>query len=83
MSEQKRPFSDIWSVACESRILTPADWAILEPLLVENEEHFGISLAALLTVEGDVRAPEEVYRKIIPLKNRALSVEDAWAAKHD
>ena len=27
--------------------------------------------------------PEAVYRKIIPLKNKALSVEDSWAAKHD
>ena len=63
--------------------LTPADWDILEPLLVENETHFGIPLAALLTVEGEVRAPEAVYRKIIPLKNKALSVEDAWAGTHD
>ena len=63
--------------------LTPEDWAILEPMLVENEDHFGISLASLLTVEGEVKAPEDVYRKIIPLKNKALSVEDAWAAKHD
>ena len=58
--------------------LTDADWQILEPLLMENEEHFGIQLAALLTVEGEVRAPEAVYRKIIPLKNKALSVEDGW-----
>ena len=63
--------------------LTDADWQILEPLLMENEVHFGIQLAALLTVEGEVRAPGEVYRKIIPLKNKALSVEDGWAAKHD
>ena len=63
--------------------LTDADWQILEPLLMENEEHFGIQLAALLTVEGEVRAPGSVYRKIIPLKNKALSVEDGWAAKHD
>ena len=63
--------------------LTSADWDILKPLLVENEEHFGITLAALLTVGGEVRAPEDVYRKIIPLKNKALSVEDAWAGTHD
>ena len=63
--------------------LTPADWDILEPLLVENAAHFGIPLAALLTVEGEVRAPEAVYRKIIQLKNKALSVEDAWAGTHD
>jgi glutamate synthase domain-containing protein 1/glutamate synthase domain-containing protein 3 len=63
--------------------LTAADWAILEPLLMENEAHFGIPLARLLTVEGEMRAPAEVYRKIIPLKNKALSVEDAWAGTHN
>jgi glutamate synthase domain-containing protein 1/glutamate synthase domain-containing protein 3 len=63
--------------------LGEADWAVVEPLLIKNEEHFGISLARLLTVEGEIRAPAEVYRKIIPLMNKALSVEDGWAAKHD
>jgi len=63
--------------------LTPADWAILEPLLMENEAHFGIPLAALLTVEGEVRAPEAVYRKVIPLKSKALSVEADWGGSHD
>lgn len=63
--------------------LTQADWEVVEPMLIANEEHFGIPMASLLTVEGEVRAPSEVYRKIIPLKNKALSVEDAWAAKHD
>ncbi len=63
--------------------LTQEDWAVLEPLLMENEDHFGIPLARLLTVEGELCAPAEVYRKIIPLKNKALSVEDSWAAKHD
>jgi glutamate synthase domain-containing protein 1/glutamate synthase domain-containing protein 3 len=63
--------------------LSEADWAVLEPLLIENEEHFGIPLASLLSVEGEMLAPAAVYRKIIPLKNKALSVEIAWAAKHD
>ena len=63
--------------------LTAEDWNILEPLLMENEDHFGITLASLLTVENELMAPENVYRKIIPLKNKALSVEDSWAAKHD
>ena len=52
-------------------------------MLIENEKHFDIPLARLLTVDGEVKAPAEIYRKIIPLKNKALSVEDAWAAKHD
>jgi glutamate synthase domain-containing protein 3 len=62
--------------------LTDADWDVIQPLLVENEEHYGIPLARLLTVEGEIRSPSEVYRKIIPLKNKALSVEDSWAGKH-
>ncbi len=63
--------------------LTEEDWAIVQPLLMENEEHFGIPMARLLTVEGELLPPQQVYRKIIPLKNKALSVEDAWAGKHD
>jgi glutamate synthase domain-containing protein 1/glutamate synthase domain-containing protein 3 len=63
--------------------LSQADWDVVEPLLMKNEAHFGITLARLLTVEGEIRAPADVYRKIIPLKNKALSVEDSWAAKHD
>jgi transposase len=63
--------------------LSEADWAVIEPLLIENEEHFGIPMASLLSVDGEMKAPADIYRKIIPLKNKALSVEDAWAAKHD
>jgi len=63
--------------------LSDADWQVIQSLLVENEEHFGIPLARLLTVGGEMLAPAEVYRKIIPMKNKALSVEDSWAAKHD
>ena len=62
--------------------LSEADWRVIEPLLLENEAHFGIPLKRLLTVSGRVCEPSEVYRKIIPLKNRALSVEDSWAGKH-
>jgi hypothetical protein len=62
--------------------LSDADWDVIEPLLAENEAHFGIPLARLLSVEGEIRSPAEVYRKIIPLKNKALSVEDSWAGKH-
>ncbi len=63
--------------------LSEDDWVLIEDMLIENEAHFDIPLARLLTVDGEVRAPAEVYRKIIPLKNRALSVEDSWAAKHE
>ncbi len=63
--------------------LTDEDWIVIQDLLIENEEHFAIPLARLLTVDGEIQNPSKVYRKIIPLKNKALSVEDSWAAKHD
>jgi glutamate synthase domain-containing protein 1/glutamate synthase domain-containing protein 3 len=63
--------------------LAEEDWALIEDMLVENQHHFGIPLARLLTVNGELRAPAEVYRKIIPLKNKALSVETAWAGTHE
>ena len=63
--------------------LADDDWNVIQDLLIENEEHFGIQLAQLLTVDGVIQTPSKVYRKIIPLKNKALSVEDSWAAKHD
>lgn len=44
--------------------LSDADWALIEPYLVKNEEHFGILVDALLTVDGDRRTPQEVYRKV-------------------
>ncbi|MEW6349119.1 MAG: glutamate synthase [Thermodesulfobacteriota bacterium] len=49
--------------------LTDADWALIHPYLVENEEHFGIRVDELLTVDGVQRAPGEVYRKVgaVPL----------------
>jgi len=40
-------------------------------------------MASLLSVDGELKAPADIYRKIIPLRNKALSVEDAWAAKHE
>lgn len=44
--------------------LTSADWSLVQPYLEENERLFDISVEALLTVDGVLRAPEEVYRKI-------------------
>jgi hypothetical protein len=32
--------------------------------LQENERLFGIKVQDLLTVDGEVKAPEEVYRKV-------------------
>lgn len=44
--------------------LSPADWALIEPYLRENERLFGISVETLLTVDGALRPPQEVYRKV-------------------
>jgi len=44
--------------------LTPADWELIEPYLRENERQFGIRVADLLSVYGELRSPEGVYRKI-------------------
>jgi glutamate synthase domain-containing protein 3 len=63
--------------------MTDLDWAVVEPLLQRNEEHFGIPLQRLLTVEGEVASPAEVYRKIIPVKSKMLHAEAAWAGHAD
>jgi glutamate synthase domain-containing protein 3 len=44
--------------------LTEADWALIRPYLEENERLFGIRVEALLTVVGEQRRPEAVYRKV-------------------
>jgi glutamate synthase domain-containing protein 3 len=44
--------------------LSDADWRLIEPYLRENEAHFGIPVADLLRVDGEVRPPEAVYRKV-------------------
>ena len=60
--------------------LSDADWALILPYLQENERLFGISIEAdLLTVEGQLRAPDQVYRKIQSVKLAILTqVEDSW-----
>ena len=44
---------------------TDADWKLILPYLEENEKLFGISIERdLLTVDGKMRSPAEVYRKV-------------------
>jgi hypothetical protein len=52
---------------------TGEDWALIRPYLEENERQFGIRMEALLTVVGEVRRPEEVYRKVGAVQLSALS----------
>jgi glutamate synthase domain-containing protein 3 len=47
--------------------LTEEDWKLILPYLHENERLFGIRIERdLLTVDGAVRRPEEVYQKVSP-----------------
>ncbi len=60
--------------------LTDADWQLILPYLQENERLFDISLEKdLLTVDGERRPPEEVYRKVQAGKLAVLTkVSDDW-----
>jgi len=55
---------------------TDADWALIRPYLEENEKLFDITIDRLLTVDGQIRSPKEVYRKIIPKKAGAPAKND-------
>ncbi len=66
--------------------LTDADWELIYPYLLENEKQFGIPIDTLLTVDGQKKAPSEVYRKVAPVKSAILSKipdtdDSVWAAK--
>jgi hypothetical protein len=49
------------------------DWGKMLPLLKENENYFGIRVEDLLSVDGVVRKPECVYRKVVPIEIAALA----------
>jgi hypothetical protein len=49
------------------------DWRLIRPYLEENERLFGIKVNDLLTVDGKLRAPEEVYRKVSAVKLSVLA----------
>ncbi|MCP4258418.1 MAG: glutamate synthase [Planctomycetes bacterium] len=56
--------------------LTEDDWRLIRPYLETNEQLFGISIERdLLTVDSVRRAPEDVYRKVIPVKSAVLASE--------
>jgi glutamate synthase domain-containing protein 1/glutamate synthase domain-containing protein 3 len=58
----------------EFAILTQEDWELIVPYLEENERLFGIAVEEdLLTVNGDKKTPQEVYRKVRPKKALALN----------
>ncbi len=54
------------------------DWEVARPCLEENERLFGISIRDLLSVDGRVFEPHDVYRKIRPSGHKALLPEEGW-----
>jgi glutamate synthase domain-containing protein 3 len=44
--------------------MSDADWCLIEPYLRQNEALFGIHVADLLRVDGEVQHPSKVYRKV-------------------
>jgi glutamate synthase domain-containing protein 3 len=62
--------------------LEERDWALLRPMLEENERLFGIPVARLLEVDGTALPPAKVYRKIRPRAIAALHSEEAWVKMH-
>jgi hypothetical protein len=53
--------------------LTDKDWRLIRPYLEENERLFGIEVRELLTVDGRVAEPQEVYRKVSAVKLSVLA----------
>jgi len=54
-------------------LLGDKDWRLIRSYLIKNERLFGIRLQDLLTVDGQVRAPQEVYRKVSAVKLSVLA----------
>ncbi|MBI5576810.1 MAG: glutamate synthase [Deltaproteobacteria bacterium] len=56
--------------------LSEADWKLILPYLKENERLFGVEVERdLLTVDGALRDPGEVYRKVMPAKDAEAELE--------
>jgi glutamate synthase domain-containing protein 3 len=54
--------------------LTDGDWDLILPYLEKNEAHFGVSIERdLLTVDGALRPPRDVYRKVRAVRLEVLS----------
>jgi len=53
--------------------ISDKDWRLIHPYLVENERLFGIRVQDLLTVDGQIKAPHDVYRKVSAVKLSVLA----------
>ncbi len=57
--------------------LAAEDWKLILPFLRENERLFGIQIERdLLTVDGVLKPPEQVYTKVVPVKKKAAQKTD-------
>jgi len=52
--------------------MSEADWNTILPYLQENERLFTIPVTQLLTIDGQLRRPQEVYRKVEPVELAVL-----------
>lgn len=59
------------------------DWDLMLPHLEENERLFGITITDLLTVDGELCSPLKVYRKVVPVQNKALSNKVEYELEDD
>ena len=58
------------------RALSAADWKLILPHLEENQRLFDVDIHRdLLTVDGVHREPDEVYRKVLPLRTAEIEAE--------
>jgi glutamate synthase domain-containing protein 1/glutamate synthase domain-containing protein 3 len=53
--------------------LSDKDWRLIRPYLQENERLFGIRVKDLLTVDGEVKSPHDVYRKVSAVQLSVLA----------
>jgi hypothetical protein len=53
--------------------LTDKDWRLIRGYLEENERLFGIRVEDLLRVDGQLRTPQQVYRKVSAVKLSVLA----------
>jgi glutamate synthase domain-containing protein 1/glutamate synthase domain-containing protein 3 len=53
--------------------LDDKDWRLIRPYLEENQRLFGIRVEDLLSVDGQLKAPQEVYRKVSAVKLSVLA----------
>jgi glutamate synthase domain-containing protein 1/glutamate synthase domain-containing protein 3 len=49
------------------------DWRLIRGYLEENERLFGIRVEDLLSVDGELRSPQDVYRKVSAVKLSVLA----------